>query len=406
MKQEFVNKQSFVLFVLTFVFGILLYNVIRFKGSDELCALLLVVFYAYYVRKTQDWRVSKGLLITFAIFLFYVCYSFYIHSNSLKAIIFDLIIQLKPYVSFFIIYHLAPTFSKSQKVLLKQICLIVWVLLLPVAVVALLVDERIFILLFEHPTNFALSITALALVYLFCSDYTLKDRLVFIVLLAAGLASGRAKFYGFFVMASFLVLYFNHMDRLKFDAKTIFVLICVFGGMFIVAKDKIDLYFVNAISGEERDLVARAVLYLTSFDIIKDFFPFGSGLASFGTHASGVFYSDIYSEYGINTVWGLTKEKPSFIADTYYPSLAQFGIVGIALYAFFWLYLLYKSYVFTKQTADIRCLVLSLLIAGYLLIENVAEAAFTSNKGFFMLLLLGFVLAKGKTKIVYNGDKI
>lgn len=399
MTQEFINRHSYILFMLTFVFGILLYNILRFKSSDELCALILMIFYIAHVVKTKSWEVNKFFLITLVVFLFYTFYSIKIHSNSTKAIFFDLIIQLKPYVAFFAIYQLAPIFTKTQELILKQSALLAWCLFFPIAIGAVLVDPKILSVVFEHPTNYATCVASIALIYLFCGNYTLKERLTFILLLSAGLASGRAKYAGFFVLASFFVLYFNSMKRFKLDLKTVLLLLVMLAGIIIVAKDKIDLYFVQAISGDEKDMLARGALYLTSFEIIKDYMPFGCGLASFGTHASGVFYSEIYQQYGIDTIWGLTKQYPSFIADTYYPSLAQFGLVGVCLYFLFWLFILLRFVRLSKQSGQVKFFVLFLLIAGYLFIENIAEAAFTSNKGFFMMMLLGFILSSYKNEL-------
>ena len=145
------------------------------------------------------------------------------------------------------------------------------------------------------------------------------------------------------------------------------------------------------------------VLYKTSFEIIRDYFPFGSGLGSFATHASRICYSPIYTEYGINNVWGLSKSFDSFIADTYYPSLAQFGITGVLLYISFWLYAIKKAFQSFKKTGQTHLIIIVLLICGFLFIENVADATFTSNRGFFMMLLLGFVLSNQKeTDMIYN----
>lgn len=55
------------------------------------------------------------------------------------------------------------------------------------------------------------------------------------------------------------------------------------------------------------EFMARAMLYVTSFEIFKDFFPFGSGFASFASHSSGVYYSPLYAKYGIENVKGISK---------------------------------------------------------------------------------------------------
>ena len=159
-----------------------------------------------------------------------------------------------------------------------------------------------------------------------------------------------------------------------------------------------ELYFIEGVrdNPDEKDFLARFVLYATSLKILVDYMPFGSGLASFGTHASGAHYSKVYSEYGIDNVWGLSKSYNKFIADTYYPSLAQFGIAGVILFALFWMYILKKAFVFFNATKKTRLLTIILLVIGYILIENVADATFTSNRGLLIMIFLGLLCAEQK----------
>lgn len=393
-----VDQCVYIIFVLTIVFGILLHNILGIKTADEICGLLLVVVFLYYMFSLSDWSINKGFLITLFLFLFYLIYSISIHSNSVKAIFYDLVIQMKPYLVFFIVYQILPVFSDKNKKILKDICLAVWFLCVPFGIYGL-VNIKILTLIWEHPTNYATVITTLAVTYLFLGDYSKKERIIFIIMLSAGIASGRAKFYGFFVMAVFAVIYLNDIKRTQFNMKTIFALLGLLVAILIAARDKIDLYVFQTISGEEDELVARAALYITSFDLFQDYFPFGTGFASFGTHASGLFYSEIYDAYNIGGIWGLTKDAPDFVSDTYYPSLAQFGVVGLGLYFFFWLFYLVKSYKYVRATENIQYFVIFIIITGSLFIENIAEASITSNEGFFMMFLLA--LALGAQKQLY-----
>ena len=78
------------------------------------------------------------------------------------------------------------------------------------------------------------------------------------------------------------------------------------------------------------------MLYVTGGQILLDYFPFGSGLASFASNASAVNYSTLYYDYGLDKVWGLSPSKTDFICDAYYPSLCQFGVVGVCLFIYLW----------------------------------------------------------------------
>ena len=132
------------------------------------------------------------------------------------------------------------------------------------------------------------------------------------------------------------------------------------------------------------------VLMFTSFLIIKDYFPFGTGLASFGTLASGEYYSKTYKEYGLDSLWGISKDKPDFIADAFYPELAQFGLIGVILYWGFWIYLL--KCVIKTQRSQRKQFIIVILAFVFFAIEGFGDATFTHNRGLFVLILMGMVL--------------
>lgn len=397
MLQEFINKHFYELFIFTFIFGLLLYGTIGFDGIDEICALLLLLFFGYTIFKTEDWYINKYFLITFGIFLFYLGYSLVIGSNTTKGIMMDFIIQLKPYLAFFAVYHMSPSFNATQKSILRIICVVAWLLLLLIGVISLFIPYFIDTVMY-HQAFYAACITAIALMYLYCGEDTKIDKLIFILILTTGIFSTRSKFYGFYMLAVLLTLFSPWLKNFRFNIKTIMVFICMSAVIILVGWSKIDLYF--AISGDVEDvesgLVARLMLYMTSLDVLIDYFPFGSGFASFASYASGVYYSDIYVKYGLDKIWGINSQDYSFIADTYYPCLAQFGVVGILLYVYFIFFILRKSYMFFRKSQKVKYLMIPLLIVGYFLIESIADATFTGHRGYFMMMFLGLVLSEHK----------
>jgi O-antigen ligase len=85
--------------------------------------------------------------------------------------------------------------------------------------------------------------------------------------------------------------------------------------------------------GGDPNSLARVALHYTSIEIARDHFPFGTGLASFGSYASSVYYSDVYGEYGLTKVWGLSPAYPAYITDTFWPMvLGQGGVVSLVPY--------------------------------------------------------------------------
>lgn len=397
MVQEFINKQFYNLFAFTYIFGLALYGTIGFDSIDEICAMFLLVLLIYGIFKSSDWYINKAFLRVIVVFAFYVAYSFYINSNTGKAILSDLIIQFKPYLAFFGVYYLAPQFTASQKKILRDIALVIMALMLCIGIYSLK-DVSAFKQTVGLVAYFAAIVTSSSLLYLFCSTGSKKDKVVFLVLLAIGLFSARAKFYGFFILAVACLLFTKYLSSLRFNFRTFLLVGVCIAGMLVVSWSKMQLYFgVGAsLDSVPEGFLARAMLYITFPEILKDYFPFGSGFASFGSYASGVYYSDIYAQYGLENIKGMTKLNYSYIADTYYPCLAQFGIVGILLYLCFFFYIIKKALNLYKQTMQEKYFIIPFLIVGYLLVENVADATFTGHRGFFIMMFLGLVLSEAK----------
>lgn len=406
-QQDFTNIYFYYLFIITLFTGIIFYDIFNLKTADEICGVILFILFLKQVFTSQDWSINKSFLITLVIFIFYLFYSIYIGSNTIKAIGTDFIIQIKPYLAFFCTYQLMPKFNNNQKKTLQDICLLFWFLFLPIGIIGA-TNEHFLNQTVGHPSCYAAIITALSLTYLYCSKFSKKEQFTFFIMLAAGIASGRSKFYGFYALALFVVWYLGKPENLKLNTKNIIAVLILIIVMSLVAREKLDLYFLQGLSenNENKDLIARFMLYSTSFTILIDYIPFGSGLASFATHASAIHYSSIYSKYGIDSVWGLSKSYNKFIADTYYPSLAQFGFIGIMLFILFWLYIINKSIRYSKITNNAQLFIITCLIIGYLLIENIADASFTSNRGLFMMIFLGLIIGNQKeqtlTSIIKN----
>jgi len=401
MIQSYIDRYFYFIFLFALVFVIVFYQIIGFQFTDELCVLALFLLFFYRILKTPDWAFNKAFLVTLGIFLFYTGYSLWIGSNVKSAIINDLVIQLKPYLGFFCVYQLAPRMDRSRKKLLKDICLIFWMLfLLPVGVAGFF-SEHYFDIMMGHPAYYGIAVTIVSLCYLYCSDFTKREKYTFILLLSIGILCGRSKFYGFFVFATFIILFFSSNKQFKLNLRNILVLAFIFALMFFVAWDKISLYFFQALSGTsdvDEDMIARFVIYRTAPQILFDYFPFGSGFASFATHSSGIFYSHIYVDYGIEHVYGLTKSNPKFVSDTFYPSLVQFGVVGIGICIVFWIYIFRKAFLFFKKKPKplLKSFILVAFIIAFLAIEGTTGSTFIAQGGLFVMMMLGLVLSEMK----------
>jgi hypothetical protein len=256
-----------------------------------------------------------------------------------------------------------------------------------------------------HESRFATAAIIVAMLYLFACEFTKSNVLLFIVMLALSLLSTRSKAYGFFVIASGLVLFFFYNKKLTFffSVRNVIVISCILLGALYFAWTKINFYFIygssNITAGEMSQAFARPALYVGSWWVLVDYFPFGSGFGSYATYFSALYYSDVYYEYGINLIHGLTEEDPAFMADTFYPSLAQFGFVGIALFIYFWVFIIHTAnkYKDHRDMEKKKLWIIVWLIVLFFLIESVADSTFTQNRGLFLMVLLGLALSELRT---------
>lgn len=400
MLQEFINKNFYRLLIFTLIFGVILYDTIGFAYTDELCSLFTFILFLKYAFSTPQWEINKMFLTTTAVFLFYLCYSFYIGSNTKAGIISDFIIQYKPYLGFFCVYAIKPVVPQAYKKLIREICIVLSFYLLAVGIAYLIWPDSIIYTL-KHTSRLATAVSIVSLLYLYSSNFTTKDKIIFILLMAVGLCSGRSKFYGFFIICTTMVLFIKPTFKLKLNLKNIIFFAIVISLILIFTYSKIDAYFIGGggyLANDEKiqDSIARAALYFHSLDILTDFFPFGSGFASYATISSGIYYSDIYNQYGMDNVFGLTKNDYQFIADTYYPALAQFGYVGLLLFFTFWGNLALKAIKLYKLAH--KEVLMALMIIMFFMIECTTDSTITHNRGLFMMMLLGLLFSDLRQK--------
>lgn len=397
-KKEIVYTFPFCFFLFEFIFGMYFNDVFPslFSFTDEIFAILLLLWtvkYAiFYKRKCFD----KEFILFICISIFYFLYSIYIHSNVFPAICGDFLIQIKPYIGYFMFGYIALRFNEKQKTILKRACLFLFLTTVAFAIAAIISGRIVDTLgiIFGHSTRYGTSLVLIGLTYLLCGELNNKRDLgMFLLILTFSLLAVRAKIYGFYGAAIFLVFVLRGNVEIKLSIKNMISILLLFLLAIYAAWDKILFYFVDIDIDNEHSLV-RPALYITSWQMLFDYFPFGSGLASFATHYSGVYYSDIYEKYDLNLMWGLLEEEPMFVTDTQYPSIAQFGVFGLVLCCFFWARIILKANRIKKYNeCNKKNYLIVVLILLFLAIESVGDAVFTSNRGFYAMILLSLAFS-------------
>jgi hypothetical protein len=142
---------------------------------------------------------------------------------------------------------------------------------------------------------------------------------------------------------------------------------------------------------------ARAALYYTSVLIARDYFPLGTGLASFASHASKLYYSDVYREYGLSMMYGLSSKDSEYITDTFWPMvLGEGGVICLLGYVFFFKALVSASWRIARRgTNDALTTFLAmtslLLLVGSLL-ESTASHIYGSSLQSALVLIPAGIL--------------
>lgn len=126
----------------------------------------------------------------------------------------------------------------------------------------------------------------------------------------------------------------------------------------------------------------RLLLYATSVDVARDYFPLGAGLGRYGSPMSRVDFSPLYAHYGLNRIWGLTPDYDAFITDTFWPQiLGEIGVFGVVGYVVFLIALgwsLWRATKFLTNPFSHAFALGSLMAFIHLAVESLASSMYES----------------------------
>ena len=402
-----IRTDRFCVWIFIMMFACLTFsNVIKF--SDELCSFLLAGI------ATLDCIVNgrlgryRLLWIIMGILFFYLAYSIsFLNYNSIGAIFGDYVIQIKPYIPFVIFMAINPEFTSADKKILRYIAIFnviycsFFLYIYPSGITPAL----------EYISYAGMFIFVSALVYLYTSrdedGYVSEiDRWITVVMLVSGLGCTRSKYYGMFILALFFILAYRPGILRKLSLKRSIGLTTVAVLVIAVSWSKIEYYFIEGVkgSGDEIEILesfARPAMYAGAGMILWDHFPLGTGLASFGTiYSASPHYSKVYAEYSLDKVHGLSEDYGPFICDAFYPELAQFGIIGVILYIWFWIYVckFLKQGIRANPDHNKYIYIAGTLCVRFLLIEGIANTTFVQATGMMTMMLLGEICSLASNK--------
>ena len=364
-------------------------NIVNFDFSDELLCIFLLLYAITKKRFIEKEKKKTGeIKLYIAIMLFYIIYSFVIDITAPRGIWLDILQQIRPYAVFYLTWMLAPQFTETQKKLIVRVMLASFL-----GYLFFFKTNPSIVSPYGGEESAALGQIALCCgtIYFLFTEHTKKNRNIAIFLMLLGLASGKSKYIGECIAFIALVVYVD--KKIRFDNMATYLKVGLLGSVIIFFTwTKFNAYYVEGFQ-DDAERIARPETYKTGLQIMKDYFPFGSGLGSFASAAAAKEYSPLYYKYDLNTIWGLTPENPMFLADTFYPIVySQFGFFGALMFLWFWKRRLQEA----NRIIDPNYYKMALMCILALALENTADSSYLSGKGMGYFMILAVCLNSNK----------
>jgi hypothetical protein len=352
-----------------------------FSSVDEAMTVVLI---AYTFFKKGHWATNntpwKEYIFFLGVLSFYIAYGLAFGRNVSNAVWLDLVQEIRPYSIIYCTWILNPRFSDKQKKWMLGAMIFTlasWIAYHPASYSG--IDA-------EFPVLGQLAICCGMSYYLF-SEETKKNKLIALALVASGLIAPKMKFMG--EVVAFVAMLFYVKKKLDFKSpKTVWTIAVMMVIAIALTWTKFEVYFVD---GWEDETLARPMTYKTAWKILWDYFPFGSGMGSFACNAAWKYYSPLYYEYNLNHIWGLGGDRlldGTFICDAFYPTLAQFGIVGVILFYLFWK----RRLTAFNEMYSLKYYRVAMMAFFCLAIEQTADTSFLSGKGQGYCMLIALCL--------------
>ena len=355
-----------------------------FSSIDEvMMGILFVYTFLKYSNRSVNRRPWREFMVCLSVIAFYTLYSLMFGVNVAGGVWLDLLQEIRPYSIIFCTWILNPRFTKKQKKWMlgtMVLTLFSWIAYHP---------ESIESAHAEFPVLGQLAICTSMSWYLFTED-TKRNRYIALALVLTGMFAPKFKFMG--ELVCFIAFVFFVKKQLNFKSpKTVFFAVVLVVTVLVVTWTRFDAYYVT---GLDNEAMARPMSYKTSLQILWDYFPLGPGMGSFACNGAWKFYSPLYYEYNLTSIWGLSPEGGFFICDAYYPTLAQFGVVGVFFFCWFWK----RRLVAFNQIVDMRYYRVAMITFCCLAIEQTADSSWLSGKGMGFCMLLALCLNANRNR--------
>ncbi len=228
--------------------------------------------------------------------------------------------------------------------------------------------------LYGHPTELAAYVVGFSAIFLIQ-----KKNAPWVFLCAVLLVSTQRSKAIAMASVIFAFMLYNCTKRRNLRPSMVTIFFIVFAVM-VLGLEQFEFYYGD-------DTSARTLLTQYGFEIATDLFPLGSGFATYGTYMSGIYYSSLYYEVGLSTIWGLMPGQTVFVSDCFWPAVvAQFGILGLFMITGV-IALMFSSLNSSAKTRGIA-FAARMCLPCYLLIASTSDASFFNFYGVFFAVLM------------------
>ena len=362
------------------------------KFFDEILSLMFIPILVIYLIKNKGKLLIKKndfiIVICLLIILVIGLYSNFTYKiQSFKSVISDMLLVYK----FFMVYYLSSLLWHEDNLVKHKNKIIFHIKLIIVILVGLtflnytfnlypnemrfgIKSNRLF---YSHSTY--LAATCVFIIAIFIKYEKNWKSFYFISIILVLISTLRFKAIASVFAILIIVIYLTKSNK-KLSISKIMILGMVCIGL---TYNQIAFYFFK------NDGFARKELLETSFKIAKDYFPIGTGFATYCSHFSIEPYSNIYYKYNLNNIYGITPKNPAFVTDSFWPMLlGQFGYIGIICYGICLVKIFLKIQLdYSKENKYLYISKIICLI--YLLISSTSESAFSNSIAIPLAILIG-----------------
>ena len=331
--------------ILILMIQTILQNIIpQLQYIDELFAVVLLIkMFGILFTKKVDKKIFKELSLMFALLLVGITNTLMFKIQTIpSAIITDIGNLFKAYIGFYAYYIIYKDRSREYKdALIHYLTIFCKLIIIPgffLSIINLFMDIgmhtdyvygiRSFHYIFLRVGNlYSFCVLSIIILTLELRKNSNKNNIICIFFtLFLMIATLRTRAFVYAIL--YVIIYNFQIKKKKVKVKPLYIIIFVVIAAY-VAFPKISFYFL------ENSNRARSALLRYGLVIMKEYFPFGTGFATYGTFAAKKYYSLLYYKYGMNNLYGLSVENGDFLMDNYWPAIfAEFGIIGTIILAF------------------------------------------------------------------------